>query len=182
MKEEIYEVKIRGVRPLLLNNPEAEISNIPKKRRGEHLDPEDEAEMRLYKNEKGKSCVPSLQIKGALRNAGRGYRVKGRGTTTYGSMIRAGLDIRPFMIPIQSKTGWVVDVRHVVVQRNRIPRARPRFDDWELNFEIINLDPTILLRDTVKQILIDAGRWCGIGDYRPEFGLFEVVKFEVKEK
>jgi len=176
---EVYEVEIRGVKPLLLNNPEAEISNTPTRRRGEHMTPEEEAKMRLYINENGEPCVPSKQIKGSLRCAGRGYRVRGRGTTTYGSMIRAGIDIQPFMIPIISKDEWKVDVQHVVVQRNRIPRARPRFDDWKLEFRILNRDPSVLLRDTLKKILIDAGKWCGIGDFRPEYGLFEVTRFEV---
>jgi len=74
--------------------------------------------------------------------------------------------------------GWKVDIQSVVVQRNRIPRARPRFDNWELEFEIINKDPTIINKDVLKQILIDAGKYYGIGDYRPDYGLFEVVKFE----
>jgi len=177
---ETYKVKIVGTRPLLLNNPEYEIGNTPKRRRGEHLTPEEEAKLKLYLNEKGEPCVPARVIKGALRNAGRGYRVKGRGTTTYGAMIRAGLDIEPSMIPIISD-GWKVDIQHVVVQRSRIPRARPRFDNWSLEFKIINKDPTILLRETVKKILEDAGKWYGIGDYRPEYGLFEVVKFEVEK-
>ena len=47
---------------------------------------------------------------------------------------------------------------------------------------IVNKDPKILARDIIKQILIDAGRWYGLCDYRPEFGLFEVEKFELLEK
>jgi hypothetical protein len=92
-------------------------------------------------------------------------------------MIRAGLEINPENIPLISD-GWKVDVQSVVVQRNRIPRARPRFDNWELEFEIINKDPTIINKDVLKQILIDAGKYYGIGDYRPDYGLFEVIKFE----
>jgi hypothetical protein len=47
-----------------------------------------------------------------------------------------------------------------------------------LEFEIINKDPTIINKDVLKQILIDAGKYYGIGDYRPDYGLFEVIKFE----
>jgi hypothetical protein len=32
--------------------------------------------------------------------------------------------------------------------------------------------------DTLKRILVDAGKFYGLGDFRPEFGLFEVEKFE----
>ena len=48
-----------------------------------------------------------------------------------------------------------------------------------VELKIINLDPAILKADVLKRILEDAGRWYGIGDYRPEFGLFKVVKFKV---
>jgi hypothetical protein len=173
---EIYQVKIKGVKPLLMHNPIG-IGNKPKLRRGEHLDPKVEAESYLYKDENGRIVVPARMIKACIRNAGRNYTVKGRGKTTFGAMIRAGIDIEPENIPLISD-GWKVDVQTVVVQRNRIPRARPRFDNWELKFKIINKDPTIIHKDTLKQILIDAGKYYGIGDFRPEYGLFEVVSFE----
>ena len=72
-----------------------------------------------------------------------------------------------------------MDIRPVVVQRSRILRARPRFDEWELEFYIINKDPQILLRDTMRRIVEAAGKWIGLCDYRPEFGLFNVEEFKV---
>jgi hypothetical protein len=35
--------------------------------------------------------------------------------------------------------------------------------------------------DTLRRILNDAGRYYGIGDFRPEFGLFEVQEFKKVE-
>ena len=172
----IYKVKIKGTKPLLLHKPTF-ISDKPKLRRGEHLEPEVEAESYLYKDEKENIVIPAYMIKACIRNAGRNYRVKGRGRTTFASMIRAGIDIEPELIPLQSD-GWYPWVTTVVVQRNRIPRARPRFDNWELEFKIINKDPTIIHTDTLRRILEDAGKYYGIGDYRPEFGLFKIEKFE----
>jgi len=177
--EEIYLVKIVGVRPLLMHAPTG-LGDKPTRRRGEHLDPKTEAELYLYKDEKGNIVIPSVNIKACIRDAGANYRVSGR-RSTFKSMIRAGLDIRPFpYVPLQHN-GWVVDIRPVVVQRSRILRARPRFDKWSLEFEIINKDPTVIHRDTLKRILIDAGKYYGLGDFRPEFGLFRVEKFEVKK-
>jgi len=172
---ERYLVEIKGVKPLLMHAPTG-IGDNPKLRRGEHLPPEKEAEQYLYKDPEGNIIIPSINIKAMLRDAGRNYKVSGR-RTTFGAMIRAGIDVEPFYVPLKHN-GWEVDVRSVVVQRSRIPRARPRFDEWSLEFTIVNKDPTILLRDTMKRIVEDAGKWYGLGDFRPEFGLFEVVKFE----
>jgi hypothetical protein len=175
--EEVYSVKIVGTKPLLMHAPTG-LGDKPKLRRGEHLDPRVEAESYLYKNEKGQIVIPSVNVKACIREAGRNYRVRGR-RTTFAAIIRAGLDIKPYPYIPLIHNGWIVDARPVVVQRNRIMRARPRFDEWALGFQIINSDPTIIHQDTLRKILEDAGKYYGLGDFRPEFGLFKVEKFEV---
>jgi hypothetical protein len=174
---ETYKVRIVGVKPLLMHNPAGMIGDKPRLRRGEHLDPKTEAEMALYKDENGNIALPSVNVKACIREAGRNYRVSGR-RTTFAAMIRAAIDIRPYPYITLLHKGWKVDVRSVVVQRNRILRARPLFDDWSLDFDIVNKDPTVIHKDTLKRILEDAGKYYGLGDFRPEFGLFKVEKFE----
>ena len=173
---ERYLVRIKGVKPLLMHAPTG-LGDNPQRRRGEHLSPEEEAEAGLYKDAEGNIIIPALNVKAMLREAGRNYKISGR-KTTFGAAIKAGIDIEPFYIPLKHN-GWKVDLRPVVVQRSRILRARPRFDEWELEFTIINKDPNVLLRDTMKRIIEDAGKWIGLGDYRPEFGLFNVEEFRV---
>ena len=51
------------------------------------------------------------------------------------------------------------------------------FDKWELTFTIMNTDDRIR-EEILMEILSDAGRYFGIGDYHPRFGRFEVIKFE----
>ena len=179
---EVYEVAIRGTKPLLMCKPtEFDLSDMPKRRRGEHLDPRTEAEMRLYKDDKGNIVIPAVNVKACIRDAGRNYKVKGRGRTTFAAMIRAAIDVQPPLIPL-IHDGWTVDVRPVVIQGSgRILRARPRFDKWELRFKIINRDPTVIHEDMLRRILEDAGRYIGLCDFRPEFGTFEVVEFKKVE-
>jgi hypothetical protein len=177
---ETYSVEIVGTKPLLMHAPTG-LGDKPKLRRGEHLDPKTEAESYLYKDEKGEIVIPSVNVKACIREAGRNYRVSGR-RTTFAAMIRAGIDINPFPYIPLIHNGWQVDIRPVVVQRNRILRARPRFDEWGLKFQIINQDPTVIHMDTLKKILIDAGKYYGLGDFRPEFGLFEVKEFRKVEE
>jgi hypothetical protein len=176
---EVYEVKIVGTKPLLMHNPQGMIGDRPRLRRGEHLDPKVEAEMGLYKSPEGKIGIPAYVVKACIREAGRNYRISGR-KSTFAAMIRAGLEIQPDFIPLEGDD-WKVDIRPVVVQRQRILRARPRFDKWSLKFRIVNHDPTIIHADTLRRILDDAGRYYGIGDFRPEFGLFEVQEFKKVE-
>ena len=175
---ETYKVRIRGTKSLLMHSPEGMIGDKPKLRRGEHLEPRMEAESYLYKDADGRICMPATCIKACIREAGRNYKISGR-RTTFASMVRAGLEIAPSMVPLIHNQ-WQVDVRSVVIQRQRILRARPKFNDWSLEFEINNGDPTIIHQDTLEKILTDAGRYYGLGDFRPEFGLFEVEEFSIK--
>jgi len=174
---ETYYVKIIGTKPLLMHAPTG-LGDKPRLRRGEHLEPNVEAESYLYKDPEGKIVIPSVNVKACIREAGRNYRISGR-RTTFAAMIKAGIDIKPFPYIPLIHNGWVVDIRPVVVQRNRILRARPRFDNWALEFQIVNNDPTIIHMDTLKRILEDAGKYYGLGDFRPEYGTFRVEEFKL---
>ena len=59
-------------------------------------------------------------------------------------------------------------------------RSRPIFKEWSCTFvfEIIDENLNYLV---LKEILEAAGKYKGVGDFRPEFGRFEVVEFK-KEK
>jgi hypothetical protein len=70
----------------------------------------------------------------------------------------------------------VIDRRAVVVQRARIMRERPRFDNWGLSFVIETLDEQLPV-SAIKEILDYAGK-VGLGDYRPRFGRFIVTEFK----
>jgi hypothetical protein len=54
------------------------------------------------------------------------------------------------------------------------------FRDWsvEFEFEIINED---LAPSVIKEIFESAGKFQGLGDYRPEFGRYKVVDWKVKK-
>jgi hypothetical protein len=176
-KSEKYFVRIDGTRPLLMHAPVG-LESRPHARRGEHISYEDEARRYLYTDEKGNIVMPAANIKACIVGAGANYKVPGR-RTTYRAMLKTGIQVEPFPYVPLIHNGWEVDVRLVVVQHSRIQRARPKFNQWSLEFWILNRDPTMIPRDTLHQILVDAGQYYGLGDYRPEFGLFAVTKFEV---
>jgi len=53
---------------------------------------------------------------------------------------------------------------------------------WKINFQII-WDKTIIPREVMHSIIIDAGKLCGIGDGRNiGFGRFKVIEFKEVEK
>ncbi len=69
------------------------------------------------------------------------------------------------------------DRRACGVQAARVIRTRPKFTDWTVTFDL-ELFPSELNPGNVKQAIVDAGVYSGIGDFRPKFGLFTVKGFE----
>lgn len=62
------------------------------------------------------------------------------------------------------------------VGQRRVMRTRPCFDKWELKFRV-DYDPDILKSSAEVVGFVElAGRYVGIGDWRPKHGRFEVVE------
>lgn len=70
-----------------------------------------------------------------------------------------------------------VDVRSVKVGTARLMRYRPRLNDWSLQVEIY-YDEKMIEHAQILNAAENAGRYIGLGDYRPEkggpFGRFSV--------
>lgn len=130
----------------------------------------------LYADEKGNPYQPADHIIGSMTKASTDFKIPGKGKKTYKDLIQSALSIYPDAIPHKIPK-WVVDRRPVVIIRARIIRERPRFDEWELSFEI-NITDEQLPVDAVRRILEHAGNRKGIGDFRPRFGKFMVTEFK----
>ena len=70
----------------------------------------------------------------------------------------------------------------MVVQRQGITRVRPAFKaGWTAELEfLVNLPEYINLQD-FHDVLTNAGRMVGVGDFRPSYGRFRVSSIKVNE-
>lgn len=176
---EKYKVEIRGTRALLMNSCRCMVEDkLNKPSRGrEELSLKEEAEKLLYLDKEENIVIPSLCVLGCLRKSATNFKVPGRGKKTYKDFIYAGVRIEPENIPLITENSWEVDLKPVVIGTARVVKAKPRFDNWELNFKMNILD-VIITPTTLKEMLVDAGKFNGLLDFRPLYGLFEVTKFE----
>jgi len=172
------DVRIEGVSALLQHRyPMTEIDEKSKVKNQKQT--EDDVESYLYR-EDGKIVQPSTHIVGTLKKAGAKFQITGQGKTTYKNLMGSGVVIiSPANIPHVHQE-WKIDRRPVVVKGSRIVRARPILDPWALEF-MVEFDEEEVPKDVLKQIFDYAGRFVGIGDFRPScggpFGRFSVVKF-----
>lgn len=173
-------VRLKGTRPLLMNSCQQMVMDREqekiKKRGREELTAVVEAERCLYKGNNGEIFVPSLCLLSALRASAVNRLVPGKGKKTFKGYIFSGVRIEPDNIPLQTP-GWVPDLKPVRIDKARIIRVRPRFDDWALECELEIVDATITKAD-LKEILTEAGKYNGLCDFRPLYGQFVVERFD----
>lgn len=174
----ILEIEIEGVAPLLMHRFHGD-DNAGQRKTG-RKDYSLEVEDALYKNSKGEIFVPATWIEGCLTKTASEFQISGRGKKTYKDLVKSALLVTPTEIKIEPQE-WQTDTRAVIVQRSRVIRYRPRWDEWKLKFSVNILDdqlPTSIIKDMLEQ----AGAYRGIGDFRPKFGRFQLTKIEEKKK
>ena len=72
------------------------------------------------------------------------------------------------------------DARRVLVQRNAITRVRPGMHaGWRATFDLLVAAPEYIPPMALHATLTRAGQLVGIGDFRPTFGRFAIVGWEL---
>lgn len=146
--------------------------------------PLEQAESKLYIGLNGKPMIPQPNLLRCLVDGGQFHKIgKKQVTTQKSSLLYACLDIAGAEVEIEHEQPWKVDTRAVRIPSTggRILAHRPMFDDWMLTFAI-DLDTSILNVKLLREIVDDAGKRIGLGDFRPStkgpFGRFVVAKWQ----
>ena len=127
-------IRIEGVTPLLQNRYPLTVEDASTTKRGKKED----VETKLYRDECEGDRIyqPMEHLIASMRDAGAKFRIPGQGKSTYKKTIASGtVQIHPERIPHLNQE-WKIDRRAVVIRgQGRIPRERPLFEDWALEFE-----------------------------------------------
>lgn len=62
----------------------------------------------------------------------------------------------------------------VNVSKSKVTRTRPMFTDWELEFTV-DFQEDMISADDLDKCIKRAGEIAGMGDWRPKYGLFELL-------
>ena len=140
----------------------------------------DDLETYVYRTEKGHLAVPGEYLRQSVINAAKFRQDPRSPRKSAMDLYKAGIVSLTNLSSLGVKDWDYVDARRVTIQRAGITRTRPAMKaGYRVDFQMmINLpeyiDPTAL-REGIEQ----AGRLIGIGDFRPTFGRFGIVKFDV---
>jgi hypothetical protein len=143
----------------------------------------DNVESYVYRNAKGEISIPGTYLKGSIcdpqKGAAKFLQDPRSPRKSALDLFKAGVIVTTEYASLGAKTWDYLDRRRVVVQRSAITRERPAMlAGWEATFEIMVQTPEYISREMLHHVLINAGRLVGVGDFRPTYGRFQVIKFE----
>lgn len=189
------DLHIEGVAPLLMNAPtlldplhplSKQMADATKKKANQRTVADIERISRLehrahlYWHDELGPVVPTINIKKCVQEAGGRWRL--------GPPVKRGILFAERFVPLQYDgprdpdalydEGYVDHrpIKNGGMSGGRVMRTRPCFDSWSLDVSF-KLDPhEIGVEDFGKSLT--RSQTFGLGDYRPEFGLF-VASFEV---
>lgn len=177
------EFTIKGTCPILLHawnvGAVKEKSTAAKGSKGKKTD---DVESYVYRDDDGFICIPGQYPHAAMCEAGRYMQDPRSPRKSARDLMKGAVSPLTLLASLGTKTWDYEDERRVVIQRNGINRVRPAFrEGWLATFQFqVNL-PEYVSSTMMHECLALAGRVCGIGDFRPTYGRFNVVNFEVLE-
>lgn len=174
-------VKLRGDSDLLFHRWNVEsVAEKAKAAKGSKAKKTDDVESYVYRNEKGEICIPGEMLRQAIVMAAK-YKQDPR------SPRKSAMDLMKAAIvnltPLASLgiTQWHYEHKcKVTVQRNGLTRVRPAIKaGWEAEFVLLVTLPEYVDQDMLAGLIVDAGRLCGLADFRPTYGRFHMIGFEL---
>ena len=177
------EVEIEGVADMLLHRylPES-VETKSKAAKGSKGKKTDDVDSYVYRNEKNEICIPGEYLRRAIVTAAKFKQDPRSPRKSAMDLVNAAL-IPETQLASLGKTEWdYLDQRRVQVQRNGVTRIRPAIlKGWRLTFVFSVTLPEYVSPQFLNSLIGDAGRLIGIADFRPTYGRFNVIRFEVLE-
>lgn len=180
-------VKIKGTAPILFNNgnqvdPLNPLVMEKKKLTSKRIKTEEDlrkiADLEwmacLYLGEDDQVIIPNLNFEACIRNGAKKSKL--------GKQISAGLMVEndsPLIYKGPKDVNELMSDRNyrlsvpVRMQQNKVIKTRPLFKEWGAEFTIL-YNESLLNHDQVVKSIEDAGLYCGLGDWIPKHGRFEI--------
>ncbi len=177
----VVEVRVKGTAALLFHRWSCdEIEAKSKAKKGSQAKKEDNLESYVWRNTKNEICIPGEYFRMSIINAAKFLQDPRSPRKSAMDLFKAGITTLDELCSLGSKDWDYLDRRRVTIQRNGITRIRPAFNiGWETEFRLQVLLPEYLSPALLNETIGKAGRLIGIADFRPTYGRFLVIRFDV---
>lgn len=139
----------------------------------------DDVESYVYRNERGELCIPGEYLRGAIIGAAKFRQDPRSPRKSAADLFKAGIVSTTPLASLGVKDWHYLDKRRVMVQRNGVNRVRPAMRaGWTVEFDFLVMLPEYIDRNALRETIEAAGRLIGLGDFRPTFGRFGIIRFK----
>ena len=154
----------------------AEKSNAAK---GSKAKKTDDIESFVYRDNDGFLSIPGEYIRQTCILAAK-YKQDPRSSRKSAmDLFKAGIICLTDFSSLGIKDWDYEDRRRVVIQRSAISRIRPAIrKSWTASFDMMINTPEYIDKQLFLEVLANAGRLVGIGDFRPTFGRFVIKSYD----
>lgn len=141
----------------------------------------DNVEAYVYRCDDGTIGLPGEYVRQSIIHAAK-YRQDPRSPRKSAmDLYKAGVVALTEVATLGADTWDYLDQRRVTVQRAGVTRVRPAFvAGWKAEMDVQVLLPEYIAPLDLHAVVADAGRLVGVGDYRPSYGRFAVVRYEIQ--
>lgn len=177
----IVRVHIVGTADLLFHRWNCEaVEEKAKAAKGSKAKKTDNIESYVYRNDDNDLCLPGEYLRQAIIHAAKFRQDPRSPRKSAMDLFKAGVIA---MTPLASLGTKEWDYEHkcrVQVQRNGVTRVRPALKEgWEATIDLMVNLPEYITPDALHDVVNNAGRLIGVGDFRPTYGRFRVASFDI---
>jgi hypothetical protein len=179
-------IAVTGTVPILFHRWSVEAVEAQMKgKKGSKVKKTDNVESYVYRLPDDGLAIPSEYFRMSLINASKfkqdprsprksAMDIFKAGVACLEPLCRLGPDKEP-------RTRWdYMDQRRVMVQRQGITRNRPALNaGWTAEVMMQVLLPEYIPPQFLHEVMTEAGRLVGVGDFRPSYGRFQITSFQV---
>jgi hypothetical protein len=140
----------------------------------------DNTESYVYRDDDGHICLPGNYVQSSMVHAAK-YRQDPRSPRKSAmDLYKAGIVTLTPLGSLGTKKWEFEHSSRVLVQRSAITRVRPAFKvGWKVKLDFLVNLPEYISPQDFHDVLINAGRLVGVGDWRPTYGRFNVTSFKL---
>lgn len=176
-------IEVEGAAPFLFHawNNEA-VEAKAKAAKGSKAKKEDDLESYVYRAADGTLAIPGRHFRMATINAAKFRQDPRSPRKSAMDLFKAGIAVLDEYCSLGKEKWDYIDAQRVQVQRNSITRRRPAINiGWRCTMRLQVLLPEYISPQLLNETIQAAGRLMGVGDFRPSYGRFNIVRFEVQE-
>jgi hypothetical protein len=172
------EITIKGTADLLFHKWSCEgVEAKAKAAKGSEAKKTDDIESYVYRCEDNTIGIPGEYLRGSIINASKFRQDPRSPRKSAQDLYKAGIVSLSEVSSLGKNTWDKLHQCRALIQRNAITRTRPCFlKGWEATFILMVLLPEYISLEILTSVINDAGRLIGIGDFRPTYGRFTVIK------